>query len=90
MFRVAQTFFVYKFFALLGNIRRSLINHVIIFYKVLNKTKSFIKYIKIISFIIYIFVFKKIRKETFNKKYKKRILVGFKSSNNYLVYIQKK
>jgi len=58
-----------------------------IFYKALNKTKSFIEYIKIINFIIYIFISKKNRKEIFNKKYKKEILVEFKSSNNYLIYI---
>ena len=33
----------------------------ITFYKVLNKTKPFIEYIKIISFIIYIFISKKIK-----------------------------
>jgi len=58
-----------------------------IFYKVLNKAKYFIGYIKIISFIVYIFISKEIRKRIFNKKYKRGILVGFKSFNNYLIYI---
>jgi len=60
-----------------------------IFYKVLNKVKSFIRYIKIINSIVYILISKKIGKENFNKKYKKGILIEFKSFNNYLIYIQK-
>jgi len=59
-------------------------------YKTLNKTKPFIGYIKIINSIIYTFIPKEVRKKTFNKKYKKEILIGFKSFNNYLIYIQKK
>jgi len=57
-------------------------------YKVLNKAKLFIGYIKIIGSIVYTFIPKEVRKEAFNKKYKKGILVGFESSNNYLIYIQ--
>jgi len=58
-----------------------------IFYKVLNKAKFFIEYIKIINSIIYIFISKEIKKGVFNKKYKKGILIEFEFFNNYLVYI---
>ena len=58
-------------------------------YKTLNKAKPFIEYIKIISSIVYTLIPKEVRKEAFNKKYKKGILIGFESSNNYLIYIQK-
>ena len=57
------------------------------FYEVLNKAKPFIGYIKIIGSIVYTFISKEVRKGAFNKKYKKGILVGFGSSNNYLIYI---
>ena len=58
-------------------------------YEALNKAKPFIGYIKIIGSIVYTLIPKEIRKEAFNKKYKKEILVEFESSNNYLIYIQK-
>jgi len=48
---------------------------------------SFIRYIKIVNSIVYIFIPKEIKKKVFNKKYKKEILIEFKSSNNYLIYI---
>jgi len=61
-----------------------------ILYEALNKAKPFIGYIKIIGSIVYTLIPKEVRIGAFNKKYKKGILVGFESSNNYLIYIQKK
>jgi len=49
-----------------------------------------IGYIKILGLLIYILNYKVNRKGKLNNKNKKGILVGFKLSNNYLIFILKK
>ena len=81
------SYLIQKITYIKNRIYNSIINKIL--YKTLTNKMFIIGYIKTLKLLIYILNYKTNKKNKLNNKNKKRILIGFKSFNNYLIFILK-